>query len=144
MGYARIKREVQQAKVQTVVIGIQEGTDNPESDVSVAQYGFWNEYGTKNKRIPERSFMRSTFDEKSGQLLSQMNMQYGNVLAGRKTIRQALSFVGMVHETDIKTKIRDLKIPPNAEYTIKKKKSDNPLIDTGTMRNSIRYVIRHK
>lgn len=37
--------------------------------------------------------------------------------------------------------ITDLRDPPNAPYTIEKKGSDNPLIDTGSMRSSVTYKV---
>ena len=47
--------------------------------------------------------------------------------------------VGLVQE-----KIESGSYEPNAPSTIRKKKSDKPLIDTGRMRQSVKYVIRKK
>jgi len=52
----------------------------------------------------------------------------------------ALSEVGEWMTAKTKAKIRGLKSPPNAASTIKRKKSSNPLIDTGQMINSIQHV----
>jgi len=45
--------------------------------------------------------------------------------------------VGIVAAGATQQFMTDLKTPPNAPYTIKKKGSDNPLIDTGAMRASV-------
>lgn len=108
--------------------------------LTIAQYAMYNEYGTG--KIPERSFMRSTFDEKLGSIKTLMDRQWEKFIRGETTIFRALSRIGMEHETDVKQKIRDLKTPPNAPSTIAKKGSDNPLIDTGAMVNSVRYVVK--
>ena len=42
----------------------------------------------------------------------------------------------------VQKEIVDGSFEPNAESTIKKKGSDKPLIDTGTMRQSVTYVVR--
>jgi hypothetical protein len=49
--------------------------------------------------------------------------------------------MGQLAEGHVKQEITDLRTPPNAESTIRAKGSDNPLIDTGALRQSIRYVI---
>ena len=50
--------------------------------------------------------------------------------------------MGLKIETDIKDKINRLGSPPNAPSTVRRKGSDNPLVDTGTMRESLRYVVK--
>jgi hypothetical protein len=138
MGFKRIKRELANARSVVAVVGIQEGSKNPEG-TSIAEYGAYNEYGTS--KIPERSFMRSTFDEDLHKLRLAMAQQWAQVNRG-KTVFHALSTVGLMHETAIKEKIRNLKNPPNSPRTIAYKGSDNPLIDGGHMVNSIRYIVR--
>jgi hypothetical protein len=63
------------------------------------------------------------------------------VLSGEMTMRILLEQMGQLAEGHIKQEITDLKDPPNAASTIAAKGSDNPLIDTGAFRQSIRYVI---
>lgn len=63
------------------------------------------------------------------------------VLTGEFAMRTLLEQMGNMAESSVKQAITDLKDPPNARSTIAKKGSDNPLIDTGNLRQSIRYVI---
>lgn len=58
----------------------------------------------------------------------------------RYNIKQAMGLLGEVVQQDIQDAIVKLKSPPNAESTIAKKKSDNPLIDTGQLVSSIRWA----
>lgn len=139
LGYRRIMRDLRRSRNSTVEIGIHEGSTTPEG-LTIAEYAMYNEYGTDE--IPERSFMRSTFDENLGGFKTLIARQWGRFIRGESTIFRALSRIGMEHETQVKQKIRDLKTPPNAPYTIAKKRSDNPLIDTSAMVNSVRYVVK--
>lgn len=54
---------------------------------------------------------------------------------------QLLEQVGAAAEGIVKEYIRDLKEPPNAPSTVKKKGSNNVLIDTGAMRASVTYKV---
>lgn len=58
----------------------------------------------------------------------------------RYNVKQAMGLLGEVAQQDIQDAIVKLKEPPNAESTIAKKKSDNPLIDSGQLVSSIRWA----
>lgn len=53
----------------------------------------------------------------------------------------SLDVIGNIAVGKVKEYMTDLRTPPNSPATIKKKKSDNPLIDTGSLRASITYKI---
>lgn len=92
--------------------------------------------------IPERSFIRSTVDDNEEKYFRSLNRVMGRIIDGTLNKFQALSFVGQLVEADIKSKIINLDSPANAKSTVRKKGSDNPLVDTGLMGNSIRYVVQ--
>lgn len=54
---------------------------------------------------------------------------------------QILEAVGVVAAGKVKVYMTDLKTPPNAASTIRKKGSSNPLIDTGAMRQSVTHKV---
>lgn len=139
LGLRRFIRELQIAKVTEVVIGVQQGDMNGEGQ-QIAEYAAYNEFGTEN--IPERSFMRTAFDENLPQLKEDMDRRYSEVQAGTKTVYQALGLVGLRHQDQIKQKIDQNVPPPNSPFTIARKGSSKTLIDTGAMKNSIHYIIR--
>ena len=138
LGLKRFIRELQAAKVTEVVVGVQQGADNDGQQI--AEYAAYNEFGTDS--IPERSFMRSAFDENLAELRQDMDAQYGRVQAGQITVRTALGLVGLRHQDQIKNKIDTNIPPPNSPVTIAKKGSSHTLIDTGAMKNSIHYIMR--
>ncbi len=94
--------------------------------------------------IPARPFVRRTFDEKHGDWHAKAQDQIGQVIDGRKDLPAALATIGNVMERDIKAKIADGPFIPNAPSTIRRKKSARPLIDSGHMRQSVRYVVRRR
>ena len=104
----------------------------------VAQVAYWNEYGTTLS--PPRPFFRNAIKDKSKEWLQ----LYKDTQFQTKDMYKTLGIVGPIVEGDIFTSITDLSSPPNAPYTIKKKGSYNPLIDTGFMRNSVSYEITQK
>ena len=58
-----------------------------------------------------------------------------------KAMAEALARTGQYIEGEIKRKIGSGPFTPNSPATIRKKKSSKPLIDTGHMRQSVRYEI---
>ena len=58
-----------------------------------------------------------------------------------KDLDTTLEIVGVVAAGTVQQFMTDLKSPPNAASTIRKKGSDNPLIDSGAMRGSVTYEV---
>lgn len=136
-GFKAFRAEMQRARNATVEIGIHQDAKN--EDLSIAEYGAYNEFGTEN--IPERSFMRSTFDENQSDINADMAKRYDQVKTGKIGVHRALSLIGLKHAQDIQDKIGSNISPANSESTIARKKSTKTLIDTGAMRQSIRHKV---
>ena len=60
------------------------------------------------------------------------------------TAETILRRVGTLGVRLVQEKIGSGSFEPNAESTIRKKGSDKPLIDTGRMRQSVKYVIKRR
>jgi len=116
-------------------VGVEAGLFDP----GLAQIGAYNEYGTKH--IPERPFIRTTSDTKRSEWDAFMTDKMNKMTEGKGTIRQALTALGADMETDIKETITKWRTPPNAPSTIKIKGTDNPLIDTGKMRDAVSFKV---
>lgn len=101
----------------------------------VASVAFFNEYGTI--RTPARPFMRNAIEKNSNKWLNQLK----NDCVKNVESRTALARLGELVKSDIMKSITALNAPANAESTIKRKKSSNPLIDTGFMRRSVTYKV---
>lgn len=60
---------------------------------------------------------------------------------GGQSMDQILEAVGVVAAAAVKIYMTELKTPPNAASTIRKKGSSNPLIDSGAMRQSVTHQV---
>lgn len=73
------------------------------------------------------------------------NLEYLNIIekaaASDEPLDMALNKVGLVAVGFVQKYMTDLRSPPNAASTIKKKGSSNPLIDSGALRQSVTYKI---
>lgn len=58
-----------------------------------------------------------------------------------QSMDQILETVGVVAAAAVKVYMTELKTPPNAASTIRKKGSSNPLIDSGAMRQSVTHKV---
>lgn len=146
-GWKKIKKDVATLKGSYTKVGIQSGDkakDRNEngiittSDLDLATIAAWQEFGAR--RIPSRPFMRNTFDKNESELSRIKIRQYSQIISNRQSVAAALALIGTWFEDKMKKEITDLKTPPNAPRTILQKGSSNPLIDTGTLRASIRHV----
>ena len=102
--------------------------------------GAVHEFGAPSRNIPERPFLRTSFDESKGQINLMIEKEYDRILRGSADVAQSLGRVGVFLKGKIQKKIVDIKSPPNAPKTIERKGSSNPLIDTGQLRQSIQHV----
>lgn len=91
--------------------------------------------------IPERSFLRSTFDEKEKEWTRFAARQFAQVLVEKITVDIMFERLGQRMVADIQKTIRNMDSPPNAPLTAQNKGSSSPLIDTGRLRQSITYRV---
>lgn len=127
---------------RAVKVGVLRGTGphpNSEEGLSVAQVMAFNEFGTDT--IPERSMIRFTLRARRRIYRRVLARLFRKVYEGRITDRAAIAAFGELVQTDIQQRIVGLKTPPNSPETIARKGSSNPLIGTGTMRQSIRWEL---
>lgn len=129
----------------SVKIGVQQGekhTNEESGETSdLVDIAAKHEFGDKDENIPQRSFIRTTTDEQRLKVNRKIQIAWGRIIEGRSTPERELGMIGQFMELKIRKKITDIKQPPNSPATIAMKGSSNPLIDTGQMRNSIRFVV---
>lgn len=143
-GYGRILKALVEFKGQEIAVGLQAGDKTEDGKEDIASIGTVQEFGSPEKKIPERSFMRSSFDENNKDWNSVALNQVGLVIDGRKDAQTAMNTIGVVMQRDIQKKIIDGPFAPNAPATVKQKGSARPLVDSSRMRQSIRYVTRKR
>jgi hypothetical protein len=128
-----------QAKDKAVRRG--KGGSIRNTDQPLAVIAAIHEFGLGD--MPRRSFLRSAYDENLPMIDKMIQRVANGAVFGLGT-NAALNQLGNVVQGMVQRKIVDGPFVPNSPATIKRKKSSKPLIDTGHLRQSIRYVIERK
>jgi len=124
----------------TVDVGILAGEgQHKDSTLTVAEIGFYHEFGTVN--TPERSFIRSTIEGQSKDIKKVISGQYKKVLDGSIDVSKGLGVVGAYTAGLIQEKFTNNDWTPNTSSTQAQKGSSKPLIDTGQLRQSISFKV---
>lgn len=140
LGYAKWLQQMKDiADKPFTKIGVLGAGESDEDGVTVVEYASHNEFGTKT--APERSFIRSTIDERKRRIFGKAFNLQRDIFEGRISVQKALGIMGTLIKGNIVQKIADLRSPANADSTIKAKGSSNPLVDSGRLRQSIDYEV---
>jgi hypothetical protein len=126
-----------------VKVGLPSGSGQYPDGTPVILVGIVHEFGTADGKIPERSFLRSAMRDhvrehrKLGRDLAKA------VTQGRRDPKEALALLGTKAASNVAQQIIDLAFPVLKASTIarRKKKSSNPLVDTGVLNQSITYEV---
>lgn len=149
-------RQLQQMGVEVGVFGDEEShllmiarvhEFGMEIEVTERMRGYLHSQGlhlradTEKITIPERSFMRSSWDQSQAELQELILRLLPAVLAGRLAPRYFYERIGIWLVARIQNQIREISDPPNHPFTVQRKGSSNPLVDTGRLIQSITYRV---
>jgi hypothetical protein len=158
LGMDEIRKNIAALATMAVKAGIVEGSGEQDG-VDLAQIAANNEYGVKGPPmsqhgqgiwfIPPRPFIRGWADNKAEQIKTTQEKIFKKVGEGAWDAYDAIKRLGEFAQDGIKSYIRTGAFTPNADRTIelktvRGKKGTTPLIDTGTMRKSVRYEVVKK
>jgi len=149
-GMSEIRKQIAALSGLAVKAGITEDVgqnrqEGNENGPTIAQYAAWNEYGTRDGHIPSRPFIRGWVDSRREEIKATRKQLFTWVTEGKMDAERAIHLLGEFAQDGIKRYIINGNFEPNAESTKQRKKgSSQPLIDTGTMRNSVRYQVVKK
>lgn len=91
--------------------------------------------------IPERSFLRSGFDQHHKEVVDKAERTLPDVLLGTMSEDEYCKLVGTLLASKIKDYATDLNKPANHPFTVEQKGSANPLVDTGEMVRGITFEV---
>lgn len=142
---AQIKRELANlideiVTDEVVTVGIHESEsarDDPGS-LTNAQLGAIHEFGTPT--IPARPWLVPGVESGNKEYIETVKHE---MEAGRQP-EDILPVLGVIAVSSVQQYMTALRSPPNAQSTINKKGSSNPLIDTGELKSSVTFEIRQK
>lgn len=115
-------------------VGFIDGSKYPNG-ASVATVAFWNNYGTI--KSPARPF----FDNAISENTKKWFQTYKDAMQSTGNSLKALEITGTIIKDDIAQSIITFNEVPDAPYTIAKKGSSNPLVDTGFMASNVTYKV---
>lgn len=140
LAQAEIKRELDKLRGNKyVTVGIHEDAGNVEDgSMTQAQNGALQNYG--NDKIPARPWLLPGVESATQDIVDTIASGIEHGLPNDQIMEQVGAFAAGATQQYI----TDLRDPPNAPYTIEKKGSDNPLIDTGSMRASVTYKVTNQ
>lgn len=144
----RLRDKLKGAKQAFVSVGIFEDSGNYSvaGSPSVVEVALWNEFGTG--KTPERSFLRSTLDAQRALINTWRGEAIQKMLTQDWSVKQALEMLGFRVSELVKNTIKSNVPPPNAEYTVEKKRqagvAPRTLIDTGLLLRSVSYRISER
>jgi hypothetical protein len=97
--------------------------------------------GTKTIVIPERSWFRSTLDDKSK--MKKALKAFDKVTDMKFSLRKMFNLVGMELRGELRKKVRSNIQPENHPFTISRKRSSRTLVDKGIGINAIDYEVKN-
>ncbi len=135
-------------------VGWGEGAKYPDG-TPVAAIAAQNEFGNASKRIPPRSFVRTTITEKEEEWRNLALSGARAVVAGNTSVENVMEGLGIASQGDIGKKITQIQEPALSPVTIKArqrkladgKKVGNltkPLIETSQMLSTLTYSVEKK
>lgn len=95
----------------------------------------------KQVNIPERSFLRTGTDTNIRAIQAKAQELIADVVNGNVSVDRFFKMVGLELKGKIQEYAIDLTNPSNAHLTTENKNSDNPLVDTGNMINSMEVEV---
>lgn len=135
-------QELRKLESLEVRVGFQAGDAvYDETGADVTEIAAYNEFGTSS--MPARPFMRQSFENHEDELQKICDTANQTISNGGEA-EDALNQIGVFCKGLVQQEIVDGGFEPNAESTVKKKGSAQPLIDTGLMRQSVNYVVKER
>ena len=139
-------RELDEFQRLDVLVGIHEGEETREDEMSSADIAAVHEFGSEDGTIPERSFLRAGSDHYSEEIGEAFSTAFRKITTGeRVSARRELERIGLFGQAKIReyiTVVGQGVWPDISEATKKAKGSTAILIDTGQLRRDVTYSVQ--
>lgn len=157
LGIGKLREQLALLAKTRITVGWQGDTGaapHPNADASVAQVAMWHEYGTPGSddqqydqprsMIPSRPTLRVAFERNRAEFVDAVKRALSGVIDGRHDLDDAVAQIGETGVAAVQATIDDSRswAEPLAASTIARKGHDQPLIDTGTMRDAVSWAER--
>ena len=92
--------------------------------------------------VPRREFMAEAAKQWQKYWNEKFEMVQDGMVRGHMNVEKFLDTMGIKGASIISNTIRDWTTPPNSRFTVAMKGDNNPLVDSGDMKNAPRHEIR--
>lgn len=142
-GRLKILRNMNKIKGAFITIGIHRDEKPYASGKRVQDTGYYNEFGVG---VPERSFLRHTFDKNRKEWRRRTKLLVGDIIFLRTTVEKALRKLGFEMKEAVQARIETIREPSNRPSTIARKPTvgDNPLIHTRRLKRADKFKVHLK
>lgn len=132
--FERLKSACRSMDGKKIVVGIVgDGVDSEVLKIAAA-----HEYGTD--KLPERSFIRASFDQDQEKLGAIVSEQVGKVIDGKVSADAAANAIGAQAAMLVQNFIDDNRVKPQSDFS--KKTQHTTLYETGThIRDRLAYKV---
>jgi len=140
--FAKLKKELAELEKLQVRVGFQRGDTNDEG-VDLVDIAVWNELGTERDgkvHIPSRPFLRQSVENNEEKIKAFAQKQLKG-LGDTTTAKQVLQRLGIFQKGLVQETINNGDFIKNAPATVARKKSAQPLVNTGQLIQSVNFVI---
>lgn len=134
--------------VRAGVLGEGEKDARRGEDLTNVELAVIHEFGAPGAGIPERSFVRSSFDAGKEKYMAALRKMSIQVYDGRADAKKVLGLIGAQMAADMKGRIAAGIPPPNAPEVLARKQAKGsgagapkPLVDTGQLLSSITWAV---
>lgn len=121
-------------------VGFFDAQKSDKNDLTLSTVAKINEYGTLDGKIPPRPFMRQTL-RKHNNFKEDIKNVLQETLTLSKSFDSLFKKLGVKGMQEIQKELTTGEFKENADYTIKKKKSSKPLMDTGQLRQNVSWRV---
>lgn len=135
--FNRLKESCRKLEGQKIVVGIVGGAGSDVLKIAHA-----HEYGVPGK-LPERSFIRASFDADKAKLGTLVDEQVSKVLAGQKSVEAAANAIGAQAAQMVQNFIDENRVKPPSDFS--RKRVHTTLFETGMhIRDRISWEVEKK
>lgn len=145
-GVKQLRRQLEQVASNTVDVGFLDGQAHPAEPggLNLPSIALIQEMGAPEANIPERPFMSETF-RTSGWARFARNALHTIFRGAGTDVRFTLfARLGKFVGKEMQRNIKDWSEPANAPLTVAKKGFNDPLIETGFMRDNVKHRVNRK
>lgn len=149
--FVRVTKELEKDPNVRVGVLADAGAEKREDGFTNVEIAAVHEFGTDDGRVPERSFIRSSFERNGEKYKEHIKALVSKVVEGKVDLVKALNVLGLGAATDVKRGISEGLIKQDlAESTLARKEAKTrpgstgvpkALIDTGRLLGSITWAV---